>query len=194
VGFKDIMLGGRADYTYLPGVSERSAAVSGMNWNAGKPAKSAKRLLGALDSGADVSDIGAFSPFMQEQAADLQGIDFDYDTGGNALLAQGGGEQANQLNRMRDLAKQRRMEMTGRQMSAAIPEFRRQASETLERRNSEKDFFRRWQQEQLNQLNSQVFDRRRQGGGLLGQIVQGAAGAAGSFLGRPPGVPAKPSA
>lgn len=173
--FGDLFLGSRPDYTYLPGVSDLMGDVRGWRPSLGKHVKSSKKLLRSLDAGEDVSNIGAFAPLQQDEAADLNSIDMDYMVGANALIGGAGGDQANLMNRMRDLAKERRRQDTGRQMVAMIPALRGQAMDTIERGMSRRQGMELDKYGLLSRLNSMQYDRRRQGG-ILDDIIKGAVG------------------
>lgn len=176
MGLKDFFLGSKPSYTLLPGMQDSIDAISGMDYN--RPSylhKLAKGQLKRLDRGDDVSDIGEFASLRQNQAADLSDIDLDYSTGANVLNAAGGGEQANQINAMRDRAKERRREDTGRQYVNALSDLRRSATGTLQQENAMRDENLWRQQQMLLQARGNVYNNQRSGGILPG-LIQGAAG------------------
>jgi len=183
MGFMDAFLG-RPQMRMLPGVSDSINALNNMSFGLGAAGKSAKHLLKQLDSGQDVSDIGTFSPIRQEEASDLSDIDMDYSTGANVLNAAGGGEQANQINAMRDRAKERRREMTGRQMVSAIAGMRGQAMDELERANQRRDSMDLQRQALILQGRGMQYNATPTGG-FLGSLISGGAQVGGAFLGRP---------
>lgn len=154
----------------------------------GAAGKSAKRTIKDLDAGRDVSDMGAFAPLRQEEAADLSDIDFDYMTGANVLSSNAGGADLTQLNRLRDVAKERRREQTGRQMVTAMGDLRRGAVDTLSNARAQRAANQLAQQQLLLQARGSQFDNRRQGG-ILNSLIQGAAGVGAAYLGRPPVAP-----
>lgn len=131
MGLSDILFGSKPQYTLLPGVQDSINQVQGMDFGLGLAGKQAKKTLKQLDAGEDVSNIGSFSPIRQEEAADLSDIDMDYMSGANALEGAAGGDQLNQINRMRDLAKENRRAQTGRQMVTALGDLRQSATNTF---------------------------------------------------------------
>lgn len=184
MGFGDWLLGSRPDYQLLPGMQDSINSVQGMNFGLGKAGKFAKKNLAALNRGDDVSNIGAFSPLRQAQAADIADIDMDYMSGANALIGAQGGDQANQLNRMRDLATERRREQGGRDMVNAMSDLRSQETNTLQNAQAMRQQGRMWQQGLLGQLRGNVYDNKRTGG-ALNSLIQGAGSAIGGYLSRP---------
>jgi hypothetical protein len=184
MSFLDGLLG-RPNYKLLPGVQDSINSLSDMSFGLGAAGKSSKHLLKQLDRGDDVSNIGTFSPIRQEEAADLSDIDMDYSTGANVLNAAGGGEQANQINAMRDRAKEHRRETTGRQMVSAIAGMRGQAMDELERANQRRDGMELQKQGLLLDARRSQYNATATGG-YLSSIIGGAAQAGGAFLGKPP--------
>lgn len=184
MGFLDFLTG-TPKYKLLPGVSDSINGLNGLNFGIGKAAKSSQRLLKHLDAGDDVSDIGTFSPIRQEEAADLSDIDMDYSTGANVLNAAGGGEQANQINAMRDRAKENRRAQTGRQMVGALGSLRQGALDTLDRATGRRDAEELQRQQLLLQARGSQYNSTGTGG-LLGSLISGGAQVAGAYLGGKP--------
>ena len=98
----------------------------------GYAGKQAKKTLGALSSGQDVSGLGYFSSIAQRHSSNRRDIGDNYLYGGNALLAGAGGENANILNRMRDTALARDYERQGNEMVDATANLRDSATNTFE--------------------------------------------------------------
>lgn len=182
MGFLDALIG-RPQMKLLPGISDSINSINGLDFGGlGLVGKQAKHTLKDLDAGRDVSDIGAFSPIRQEEAADLSDIDMDYSTGANVLNAAGGGEQANQINAMRDRAKENRRAQTGRQMVGALGDLRRDATNTFTHARDQ------WNENELRRQQLLLQARGSQynatpSGGFLGQMISGASQAAGAYLG-----------
>lgn len=185
MGFLDFLTGSRPDYRLLPGVSDSISGLNNLSFGLGKAGKSAKKLLGQLDAGEDVSNIGSFSPIRQEEASDLSDIDMDYSTGANVLNAAGGGEQANQINAMRDRAKENRRAQTGRQMVGALSSLRQGASDELERATGRKNAEELQRQQLLLGARGMQYNNNQRTGGILGSLISGAAQVGGAYLGNP---------
>lgn len=181
MGFKDVMLGARPDLALLPGTEESIADVGAMKFRLPKFLKQAKN---ALNKGTDVSNLGVFAPYKQAEAADISDIDAEAGYGANALYGAAGGDQAIAMRALTDRAKERRREETGRQYVTAMSDLQDKVTNALQQKNANQ----MWQQDTLARLRSNVYDRSRRGGGLLGSLVQGAAGVGAAFAGRPPGV------
>lgn len=80
-----------------------------------------RKTLAKLKEGADVSDYGELADVRQLGATQGAGVDMNYMTGTNALLANNGSsEDVSQMNRQRDLAHQRVNEQTGRNEVSAL--------------------------------------------------------------------------
>jgi hypothetical protein len=174
MGLTDLFLGARPSYQLLPGMDKSIADISSLSFNGlGAAGKSSKKLLKSLDAGEDVSNIGAFAPIRQEEAADLSDIEFDASMGANALRV-AGGEQPDLINRMVALNKERRREQTGRQMVGAMADLRRSATDTLTHARDMRDENRLRQQQLLLQARGNVYNNQRSGGILPG-LIQGAA-------------------
>lgn len=94
--------------------------------------KQAKRTLGDLNSGKDVSSLGYFNSIAQRHASNRRDIGDNYLYGGNALIAGAGGEQANILNRMKDTALARDYERQGNETVDAVANLRDSATNTFE--------------------------------------------------------------
>lgn len=184
MGFLDFLIG-KPNYKLLPGVQDSINGLNGLNFGIGKAGKSSQRLLKRLDAGDDVSDIGTFSPIRQEEAADLSDIDMDYSTGANVLNAAGGGEQANQINAMRDRSKENRRAQTGRQMVSALGSLRQGALDTLDRATGRRDAEELQRQQLLLQARGSQYNSTGTGG-LLGSLISGGAQVAGAYLGGKP--------
>lgn len=178
MGFKDVMLGSRPDMTLLPGTETSINETRGMNFRIPKFLKKAGK---ALNRGDDVSGLGVFAPFRQAEAADLSDIEAEAGYGANALYGAAGGDQAIAMKALTDRAKERRRESTGRQYVEGMAGLRGEITSALQNR----DASRMWQQDTINRLRAQQYDRSRRGSGLLGQIVQGAAGVASAAAGNP---------
>jgi len=172
------MLGARPDMALMPGMDESIGDVSGMKFRLPKYLKQAKK---AFNTGSDVSNLGVFAPFKQAEATDLRDIDEEAGYGANALYGAAGGDQAIAMRALTDRAKENRRAQTGRQYVDAAAGLRGEVTDALR----EKDASEKWRQEMLGKLRSNVYDRSRQGGGLLGSLVQGAAGVGAAFAGRP---------
>lgn len=174
MGFKDVMLGGRPDMTLLPGTDTSIAETGAMKFRLPKYLKDAKK---ALNAGSDVSNLGTFAPLKQAEATDLADIDEEAGYGANALYGAAGGDQAIAMRAMTDRAKEHRREQTGRQYVDAMAGLRDDVTGALQQKSANQ----MWQQDALNKLRAQVYDRSRQGGGLLGGLVSGAASVGAGF-------------
>jgi len=182
MGFMDAFLG-RPQMRLLPGISDSISGLNSINFGLGKAGKTAKHFLRDWSSGADTSDSGFYQPLRQQEAADLSDIDMDYATGANVLNATGSGEQANQINAMRDRAKENRREQTGRQTVDAMTGLAGWASDTLERATARRD------SDELARQGLLLDARRSQynatpTGGFLGQMLSGASQAGSAYLGK----------
>jgi len=152
-----------------------------MNFDLGLAGREAKHTLKSLDSGEDVSNMGTFAPIRQEEAADLSDIDMNYMSGANALEGAAGGDQLNQINRMRDEAVSNRRAQTGRQMVTGLNDLRNWATNTFSAARSERMANERWQQEELARLKGMVYNNQRSGG-ILPALIQGAASVGGAAI------------
>jgi len=168
MGFLDVMLGNRPDMQLLPGTQ-----TSIDETNAYKPrmSKPMKQLRNALVRGDDVSNMGLFSSLRQNEAADLSDIDSEAGYGASALYGAASGDNALQMRAMTDRAKENRRAQTGGQYVNAL----QGALGMTEQAYQNKQAAEQWKQNTLNGLRGQVYDRSRQGGGLLGSLVSGAA-------------------
>jgi len=96
--------------------------VNNLNFGLG-PGKIAKQNYKALNRGDDVSSLGMFNPINQQAAAERQGINEDYMTGGNALVANTGGDQANVLQRLKENALDESRKRQSVATASAIPQL-----------------------------------------------------------------------
>ena len=96
--------------------------------NLGKAGRYYKQLLNRLGEGEDVSSFGEFNTIRQAHAANRRDIGDNYLYGGNALIANAGGEQANILNRMKQTAIDRDYEREGMETGAALGDLRGEAA------------------------------------------------------------------
>ena len=129
----------------------------------GLAGRQAKGTLKALDRGDDVSSMGAFAEIGQNEAKNLSEIDQNYSEGANALEANQGGDNLNQINRMKDLAQERTREDSGRQRVTALSDLRNSATNTFQQARQQRMAQEDWQQQALMQARSNVFDNRRTG-------------------------------
>jgi hypothetical protein len=178
----DTFLGKRPDYALLPGVSDSINELQGMNFGLGKEGKVAKHFLRDWEAGSDTSNLGYYEPIRQQLQSNLSDVDMDYSSGANVLNATGGGEQANQINAMRDRQKERLREAAGRQTSEAMGNLAGWASNTLGQANARRDADELRKQQLILQGRGMVYNRNRQGGILPGLIMGGVQAATG-FLG-----------
>ena len=176
MGFKDVMLGYRPDMQMLPGTQQSIDETAGMKSRLPKFLKQAKN---ALNTGSDVSNLGVFAPYKQAEATDIADIDAEAGFGANALYGAAGGDQAIAMRAMTDRAKERRREQTGRQYVDAMGHLQDEVTGALQQKYANQ----MWQQDTINRLRAQQYDRSRRGGGLLGQLVQGAGQAAAAYAG-----------
>jgi hypothetical protein len=104
------------------------------NYNPGKGylGREAKGLLSRLSSGEDVSSEGALSSIAQQHAANRRDISDNASYGANALIAQSGGENANILNRQKEMSLDRDYERQGQEYTQGILGLRDQAASQLE--------------------------------------------------------------
>lgn len=87
-----------------------------------------RRTMRAIDRGDDVSSMGDLADIRQLGATQGAGVDMNYMTGANALLAQNGdAEDISQMNRQRDLAHQRVNEATGKNEVAGLANLEHEA-------------------------------------------------------------------
>jgi len=181
MGWGDIFLGARPNYQLLPGMDKSIGAIEGLDFGGlGYAGKSAKKTLKALDRGDDVSGMGQFAEIGQNEAKDLDEVRMNYMTGANALEGAAGGDQLNQINRMRDLAEERVREQGGRNRVAALGDLRRSATDafTHARDTWNENELRR--QQLLLQARGNVYNNQRSGG-ILNSLIQGGASVAAAF-------------
>lgn len=100
--------------------------------NLGGAGRYYKQLLKRLGQGQDVSSFGEFNTIGQQHAANRRDIGDSYLYGGNALIANAGGEQANIMNRMRDTAIAKDYERQGMETTAALSDLRSEAAGGLQ--------------------------------------------------------------
>lgn len=105
-----------------PGYGNLLGQVNDLNFGLG-PGKIAKQNYKALNRGDDVSSLGMFNPINQQAAAERQGINEDYMTGGNALVANMGGDQANVLQRLKEGALDESRKRQSQATASAIPQL-----------------------------------------------------------------------
>ena len=186
MGLKDFFLGSRPDYGQLPGYGDLIGEIKGYNPTMGFAGKQAKKSLKRLYSGDDISSMGEFNSLRQKEAADLAGVDMDYATGANALIANSGaGDQPMLLNRSMQGAKERVRQNAGMQAVDALSNFQRNATDTYQNAFQNREANRMNRFGALgNALKDSLYDRSRKGGflaaipGMLqsaGQIASAAA-------------------
>lgn len=87
-----------------------------------------RRMLSKFREGEDVSSYGELADIRQRGATAGANLNADYMTGINALLANtGNAEDISQMNRQRDLARERINQETGREEVAALGDLQRTA-------------------------------------------------------------------
>lgn len=184
MGFLDALIG-RPQMKLLPGIQNSISSINGLDFSdLGYGGRQAKHILKDLNAGKDTSNLGYYAPLRQEEAADLATIDEDYSTGANVLNAAGGGEQANQINAMRDRAKENRRAQTGRQIVGAMGDLRRSATDTFTHAHDMRDENLLRQQQLLLQARGNQYNATPSGG-FLGSLISGGAQVGGAFLGKP---------
>jgi len=185
MGFMDFLFGSRPDLRFTPGAEQTIQSLQGMQLGLSGPARQAKSLFKQLNMGKDVSSMGQFAPIAQNEAKNLSDVDFDYMTGANALIGSEGGADVNQLNRMRDIAKERVREQAGRERVQALSDLRNQAWNMWQRGSENWDQQEMMRQQLLAQARSpqNMYDARRQGGILPGLIQMGAQLGLGALTG-----------
>ena len=94
--------------------------------------KWAKSTLKRIGRGDDVSSYGDFNVLRQNQAAEERSIGEDYMKGQNALISQAGGEQANLLQRAKEIALEKARERHGMQMVGALTNLQQTAGGAYE--------------------------------------------------------------
>lgn len=146
----------------------------------GPAGKAARKTQKRIDSGEDVSNLGYFNTIRQKEAADLEGVNQNYMTGANALIAGTGGEQAVLQNRLRDEAQERVRQNAGMDMTQGLADLRGQTANQLQQAFQ----FRRGSQLQGMQAGTQArlgyYQNRYRLGqttGIIPALGQAAAGA-----------------
>lgn len=104
----------------MPGIDQYLDPISSFRPGLGPQGKADKKFMRNVRSGADISSYGQFNTIRQQGAAQRAGIDMDYMTGANALIAGAGGEQANLANRMRELAMEKQRQQEGMLLTGAL--------------------------------------------------------------------------
>lgn len=137
-----------------PGYGNLLGQLDDMSFGLG-PGKIAKQNYKALNRGDDVSSLGMFNSINQEGAAERQNINEDYMTGGNALVAGMGGDQANVLQRLKEDALGQSRQRQSMATASAIPQLQSNLAGT-------------WQNS-INSANQAELAKYGQMGNLLGQ-------------------------
>jgi len=166
--------------------------VFGSQATKSKAGKWSKKLLSKLGEGADVSDYGELATVRSNQANQNAGVNMDYMTGANALLANSGSaDDVGQMNRQRDLAHERINDQAGRESISALSGLTGTAASINAGENQFRNQFA--QQGQIAAMGNRLSDvqsRTRyktpfwQSALLAG--IGGASSAASAFAGRPP--------
>lgn len=109
----------RKDMGANPALEALIGRLGNFSPGGGMGARLDKRLLNSISSGQDVSSIGNFNPIRQLHAAQAQSIGDEYTSGDNALIASTGGEQANLLQRQKEIALERNRQSEGMETAQA---------------------------------------------------------------------------
>lgn len=147
----------------------------------------ANQIINKIDSGEDVSSLGALNTIRQAGAAERQGIESDYMTGANGLIANTGGSQAAVAQRMKEIAIDRQREREGRDLNEGVTNLRDQAVEQKFRAKALSNQLRLQAMLGAAGLQGNYYANRyytKQSGGIipgLGSLAAGAGGAAAGF-------------
>lgn len=188
-GFWDKLFGYSGTQTMPsdPRFEEYNSRLANTDPGLGAYGKWGKGLLKKFGRGDDVSSYGEMNSVRQQGAANRREVEDSYGTGGNALLAQTGSDQAPLLQRMKEMALDREREREGMALVGAQSDLQRQAGGAYEGARQ----FRAGQNMQGlsqaadNQLSyTQYLNRPVQKQGWLSKLGQ-IAGVAGSFAGLP---------
>jgi hypothetical protein len=177
------------DFKERPGDPVLEGWLGGLyNTPLGFAGRQAKSTLKDLNSGKDVSSMGYFNSIAQRHASNRRDIGDNYLYGGNALLANnGGGEQANILNRMKDTALAHDYERQGNETVDAVANLRDSATNTFEnarntRLNAEQAAIQGrsnyWRDRYVPYQKEGFLDKFGKVAGIIGNL----AGGAGSFM------------
>jgi hypothetical protein len=128
------MLGGVTNHTSPndPKFEEYNSRLANFDPGLGAAGKWGKQLMKKFGRGDDVSSYGEFNTIRQQGAANRRELEDSYGTGGNALLAQTGSDQAPLLQRMKEMALDREREREGMALVGASTDLQRQATGTFE--------------------------------------------------------------
>lgn len=159
-----------------------------------KAGKWSKRFLNKFDAGEDVSGYGELAD-VRSRAANAQGtLNMDYMTGASALLANSGNaDDIGQMNRQRDLGRERINDAAGRESIAALGDLAGTAVATNQNENQFRDQFSQHGQiaamgNRLSDVQSRTRYEEPFWKKALLAGIGGASQVAGAFAGRPPGV------
>lgn len=188
MGLRDFLLGGTsvASKPRDPNLEGYIGSIFGFA-PSGLGGQRANQIIKKIDSGEDVSSLGALNTIRQAGAAERQGIESDYMTGANALIAQTGGPQAALSQRMKEIALDRQREREGRNLTEGTTALREQAVEQKFRAKALNNQLRLQAMLGAAGLQGNYYANRyytKQSGGLLsglGALGQGAGAAAAGF-------------
>lgn len=150
-----------------------------------------RQFLRKFSAGGDVSDYGQLASLRQMHAGQARSINDEYTSGANQLVANAGGEQANLLQRQKEIALEHNRESEGMETGQALTSLYDSANERLQRyRQGDKQMQLSAMQgaagNQLGYYNSRYnlvknngwFNQLAQG---IGNLAQGAGALAGGM-------------
>jgi hypothetical protein len=166
--------------------------VFGSTATKSKAGKWSKKFLTKLGEGADVSDYGELAGVRSREANAQAGVGMDYLTGANALLANSGNaDDIGQMNRQRDLQREKIHDQAGREEIDALGNLTGTAASINAGENQFRNQFE--QQGKIAAMGNRLQDYQSrlkyttpfwQSALLAG--ISGASAVGGAFAGRPP--------
>lgn len=148
-----------------------------------------RQFLRKFSAGGDVSDYGQLASVRQLHAGQARSIADEYTSGANQLVANAGGEQANLLQRQKEIALEHNRESEGMESQQALTSLYDSANERLQRyRQGDKQMQLGAMQGAANAqgdyYNSRYNLVQNQGwGNQLAGIIGSVTGGAGALLG-----------
>ena len=116
-----------------PTLENWQGQVFNTSYGIGRAGKWGKKFINRFEGGQDVSDMGELADIRSRESAAQGDLNLDYMTGVNALVGQGSDtSDVSQLNRQRDLARERIHQGAGRESIAARGQLFGQALETYQ--------------------------------------------------------------
>lgn len=91
-----------------------------------------RQFLRRFSSGGDVSGYGQLAPIRQLHAGQARAINDEYTSGANQLVANAGGEQANLLQRQKEIALEHNRESEGMESQQALTSLYDSANQRLQ--------------------------------------------------------------